>query len=102
MQVVSSMSDTDARFNTQACRDAREAATRYDDHTVARAGLGIAAGLLLGPFGLIPAIIADSAQDARRRDLNNEIRNRCQSVPGAPEMPRASPAESTPVSATTP
>lgn len=91
MQLVTSLNDQDPRFNSPACRDARQAAANYDDHVVARAGLGLAAGLLLGPFGLIPAIIVDSNQNTHRQDLNAQIRRRCETLPGE-ETPAPIPA----------
>lgn len=95
MQVVTALDDRDPRFNSEACRQAREAAMRYNDHTLSRAGFGLAAGLLLGPFGLIPSVAIDMSQANARNDLNAEIRRRCQTLPGeeAP-APAVTPAPS--------
>jgi hypothetical protein len=67
----------DPKYNTEGCRDIRNAAINYDDKTMSRAGLGLATGLLLGPVGIIPAAMADASQNNKRSLINQEITRQC-------------------------
>ncbi len=67
----------DPKYNTDGCRDIRNAAINYDDKTMSRAGLGLATGLLLGPVGIIPAAMADASQNNKRSLINQEITRQC-------------------------
>ena len=95
---------TDPRFETQACLDARNAALAYNDNVAGRLGVGLAAGVLLGPFGIPFAAAADASQSHRRDALNEEIRRRCTTLPGEndPSPPAPAPATSQPGNSPTP
>jgi hypothetical protein len=59
----------DPKYNTDGCRDIRNAAINYDDKTMSRAGLGLATGLLLA--------MADASQNNKRSLINQEITRQC-------------------------
>ena len=73
------LDDKDAAFASSDCRDVRNAATRYDDKVLSRAGEGLALGLFLGPFGLPIAAMIDSHQNQERKYLDEELALRCKS-----------------------
>lgn len=74
---LTALDTADAKFNTPACLDIRARALAYDDKLGERMAIGLASGLLLGPFGLPIAAAADARQDEERRVFNREITLRC-------------------------
>jgi hypothetical protein len=54
---------------------------QYDDKVGSRVAIGLASGLLLGPFGIPIAVAADANQNAEREAWNKEIHLRCSSKP---------------------
>ncbi len=94
------LDDGDPAFASADCRDVRNAATRYDDKVLSRAGEGLALGLFLGPFGLPFAAAIDAHQNQERKYLDQELALRCKShgqpieqTAAAPTPPRAIPVK---------
>lgn len=77
---------TDPKWDTQECKDIRLAAVSYNDKVGSRVAIGLASGLLLGPFGIPIAIAADANQDEVRKGFNREIHLRCSSQPLPKEL----------------
>lgn len=71
----------DKKFNSKECSEIRLHALQYDDKVGSRVAIGIASGLLLGPFGIPIAAAADANQNAEREAWNREIHLRCSSKP---------------------
>ena len=80
------LSMTDPKWETQECKDIRLAAVSYNDKVGSRVAIGLASGLLLGPFGIPIAIAADASQDDVRKSFNREIHLRCSSQPLPKEL----------------
>lgn len=76
-QAVNQLDPRSERFNTQDCRQARQIAMSYDDNVGGRMGLGLGLGLLLGPFGLPFAIMADASQAEKRNAVLAELKKHC-------------------------
>jgi hypothetical protein len=76
-QAVNQMDPRSERFNTQDCRQARQIAMSFDDNVGGRMGLGLGLGLLLGPFGLPFAIMADASQAEKRNAVLAELKKHC-------------------------
>jgi hypothetical protein len=74
---LTTLNTADPKFNTPACLDIRARALGYDDKVGERLAIGLASGLLLGPFGIPIAAAADARQDEERRVFNREITLRC-------------------------
>jgi hypothetical protein len=70
----------DKKFDSPACMDIRNRALTYDDKVGERIGVGLATGLLLGPFGIPLAAAADAKQNEEREYFNHEIALRCSSA----------------------
>lgn len=95
----------DPAFTSTDCRAARNAALDYNDRVYTRMGVGFATGLLLGPFGIPLAAMADAHQNDERKMLNDEITKRCVAANGglveAPRNPLA-PSPTAPLPAAPP
>jgi hypothetical protein len=76
----------DPKFNSPACEEIRLAALSYDDKVGQRVAIGLASGLLLGPFGIPIAAAADANQDEQRRLFSREVHMRCSSQPLPPHL----------------
>ena len=76
-KTISKLDDRDPKYSSQECLDARNIALKYDDKTLSRMGTGVGLGLLLGPFGIPLAGIADMSQNDKRALINKEIERRC-------------------------
>lgn len=72
---------SDVKYKTKECSDIRLKALDYDDKVGTRVAIGLASGLLLGPFGLPIAVAADANQNSEREAWNREIHQRCSSKP---------------------
>lgn len=75
------LATNDPKWNSPECREIRLHALNYDDKVGQRFAIGIASGLLLGPFGLPIAVAADANQDEQRRIFSRELHLRCSSKP---------------------
>lgn len=76
-KTISHLDDRDPKYSSQECLDARNIALKYDDKTLSRMGMGAGLGLLLGPFGIPLAGVADMSQNEKRELINKEIQRRC-------------------------
>ena len=74
---ISQLDERDPKYASQECLDARNIALKYDDKTLSRMGTGVGLGLLLGPFGIPLAGVADMSQNDKRALINKEIERRC-------------------------
>jgi len=75
------LSTHDPKWESEDCKQIRLAALTFDDKVGQRMAIGIASGLLLGPFGLPIAAAADANQDEQRRIFARELHLRCSSLP---------------------
>lgn len=66
------------KYESQECRSARQIALSYDDNVGSRMGLGLGLGLLLGPFGIPLAAVADAAQAEKRNAVLAELKKHCE------------------------
>lgn len=80
-QTVMTLDERDPEYSSKECLDARNIAMQYDDKVISRMGIGLGLGLLLGPFGIPLAIMADMNQNEKREYLNREIEKRCKTQP---------------------
>jgi hypothetical protein len=80
-QTVMTLDERDPQYSSRECLDARNIAMQYDDKVISRMGIGLGLGLLLGPFGIPLAIMADMNQNEKRDYLNIEIDKRCKTQP---------------------
>ena len=76
-KTISHLDERDPKYASQECLDARNIALKYDDKTLSRMGTGVGLGLLLGPFGIPLAGMADMSQNDKRALINKEIERRC-------------------------
>jgi len=90
------LSTQDPKWESEDCKQIRLAALTFDDKVGQRMAIGIASGLLLGPFGLPIAAAADANQDEQRRIFARELHLRCSSLP-LPESLNAIKASGAPV-----
>lgn len=93
-QTTVQLSSIDPKFTSAECVSIRERARTYDDKVGERVAIGLAAGLLLGPFGIPIAVAADASQNEEREALNREVEARCMSNP-PPRAPRPAPTPRT-------
>lgn len=91
-QTTMQLSTIDPKVNSPECLAIREKALTYDDRVGERVAIGIAAGLLLGPFGLPIAAGVDAAQNKEREAFNREIELRCMTNPPPRPKREAEPA----------
>jgi hypothetical protein len=78
---ASQLSVQDPKWESAECREIRLAALTYDDKVGQRMAIGLASGLLLGPFGIPIAAAADAEQDEQRKLFSREVHLRCSSTP---------------------
>lgn len=78
---AASLPEDDPKWNTQECKDIRLQALNFDNKVGSRVAIGLASGLLLGPFGLPIAAAADGEREDARRDYAREVHVRCSSKP---------------------
>jgi hypothetical protein len=89
-QSLGTLDQADPAYGSQACLDARNVALTYNNKAGTSVGVGLASGILLGPFGLIPALAFDMNRGSDRKAFNAELDRRCRTpgfngyVPGAP------------------
>jgi hypothetical protein len=88
------LDERDPQYSSRECLDARNIAMQYDDKVISRMGIGLGLGLLLGPFGLPLAVMADMNQNEKREYLNKEIEKRCKTQPYQSIQPLQKPDES--------
>ncbi len=92
-QFTGQLDQADKKYNSKECADIRLKALEYDDRVGSRVAIGLATGLLLGPFGLPIAASADASQNAEREAWNREIHLRCSSKPLPASLTPAKPNE---------
>lgn len=78
---AASLPQNDPKYNTQECKDVRLSALHFDNKVGSRMAVGVASGLLLGPFGLPLAAAADAEREEARKSFAREIHMRCSSQP---------------------
>jgi hypothetical protein len=78
---AASLPQNDPKYNTQECKDIRLQALSFDNKTGSRMAIGLASGLLLGPFGLPIAAASDAEREEARKLFAREIHMRCSSKP---------------------
>lgn len=76
--VVQQLNSATPKYQSSACRQARQAALIYDEKSGERIGLGVGLGLLLGPFGLPLAMAADVTQAEKRKATVSQLREACE------------------------
>jgi hypothetical protein len=77
-QAVGQLDQRGEKYSTQECVQARQIALSYDDNVSGRMGLGLGLGLLLGPFGLPFAVMADASQAEKRNAIIGELKKHCE------------------------
>lgn len=91
---ATTLSTQDPKWNSRPCEEIRLAALNYDDKVGERMMVGMASGLLLGPFGLPIAAAADASQEEKRKLFAREMHMRCSSLPLPKEL-QVNPTRST-------
>lgn len=76
-----SLSQSDPKWETEDCKQIRLAALNFDNKTGQRVAIGLASGILLGPFGIPIAAAADAEAEDNRRQFARELHMRCSSLP---------------------
>ncbi len=89
-QAVTQLDQRAEKYETQECRNARQIALSYDDNVSGRMGLGLGLGLLLGPFGIPFAMMADSSQADKRNAVIAELKKHCEGTITASRGPAKS------------
>ncbi|MER9596674.1 MULTISPECIES: hypothetical protein [unclassified Mesorhizobium] len=83
---ATTLSQQDPKWDSPDCKQIRLAALGYDDKVGERMAIGVASGLLLGPFGLPLAASADANQEKQRKLFAREMHMRCSSLPLPKEL----------------
>lgn len=78
---AASLSTKDPKWDTPDCREIRLKALEFDNKVGSRVAIGLATGLLLGPFGIPIAAASDAEREEARRMFAREIHLRCSSLP---------------------
>ena len=89
---ATTLSTQDPKWESDECKEIRLAALNYDDKVGQRMAIGLATGLLLGPFGIPLAAAADANQNEQRRLFAREMHLRCSSLP-LPENLKQNPSK---------
>lgn len=77
-EAASQLDQRGEKYGTQECVQARQIALNYDDNVTGRMGIGLGLGLLLGPFGIPLAVMADKSQADKRNAVLGELRKHCE------------------------
>jgi hypothetical protein len=77
-QSVNQLDVRGEKYDTAECRASRQVAMSYDDNVGSRAGVGLALGLFLGPFGLPIAFAMDMNQKEKRDAVISELKRHCE------------------------
>lgn len=87
--VVQQLNSATPKYQSSACRQARQAALIYDENVGERVGLGVGLGLFLGPLGLPLAMAADASQAEKRKAMVSQLREACEGelAPSADSSP---------------
>jgi len=85
------LNQSDAKYESPSCLSARQTALSYDDKVLSRMGMGLALGLL-GPVGIVGAVVLDSNQNKERERLNAVIQRECTTTAPAPAPAAPAPA----------
>ncbi|MVA33667.1 hypothetical protein [Agrobacterium vitis] len=78
---AASLSNKDPKWETAECKEIRLKALEFDNKVGSRVAIGLATGLLLGPFGLPIAAASDAEREQARKMFAREIHLRCSSLP---------------------
>lgn len=78
---AASLSNKDPKWETAECKEIRLKALEFDNKVGSRVAIGLASGLLLGPFGIPIAAASDAEREEARRMFAREIHLRCSSLP---------------------
>jgi hypothetical protein len=71
------LNSADPKFTSDECKHIRNKVLDFDEEVGKRVAIGLASGLLLGPFGIPIAIAADADKNTQREVLNLELERRC-------------------------
>jgi hypothetical protein len=94
VKYAASLPQDDPKWNSKECKDIRLKALTYDDKLGGRVAIGIGAGILLGPFGIPIAAMADANQNEVRKAWDREVHMACSSRP-LPEKLKEKPKPKT-------
>lgn len=86
----------DPKYNTAECKEIRLKALEFDNKVGSRVAIGLASGLLLGPFGIPIAAAADAEREDARRTFAREVHLRCSSQPLPKNLEVKPPARPSP------
>jgi len=89
---AATLSTKDPKWDTPECKEIRLKALDFDNKVGSRVAIGVASGLLLGPFGIPIAAAADAERDDARKTFSREVHIRCSSLP-LPKNLEVKPAE---------
>lgn len=78
---AATLSPKDPKWDSEDCKKIRLDALSFDDKVGGRMAIGLATGLLLGPFGIPLAAAADANQNDVRKAYSREVHLRCSSKP---------------------
>lgn len=76
---LAGLNKNDAAYETSACISARTAAENHDEKLAGRAAVGLIAGAVAGPAGLLISVPSDVAANNKRAAVNERIEEACNS-----------------------
>ena len=82
-QTVAGLNTFDPEYSTQRCRDARRAASQFDDNKEGRVVLALAGNLVVPFAGTAVAAAMGGLQEDDKKDLNKRVKAACISDPMA-------------------